>query len=123
VVCGADGMDEITTTDATYVAALEKGEIREFTLTPEEFGLERVEAEALIGQDAEYNARALQALLAGRHSAYRDIVLLNSAAALVVAGRVETIAQGLELARESIDAGAAGRVLAALVSEGGHEHA
>lgn len=116
VVHGADGMDEITTTAETYVAELKDGEIRSFTLTPEEFGIARATSEALRGQDAEYNAEALNELLNGKPGAYRDIVLLNAAAALVVAGKAMDMPEGLKLAAHAIDSGDARRTLGQLSS-------
>ncbi len=116
VVHGADGMDEITTTAETYVAELKDGKITSFTLKPENYGLDRAIPESLKGGDAEINAKALSALLAGQKSGYRDIVLLNAAAALVVAEKAEDIAEGLNLAAQSIDSGTARSVLGQLAS-------
>ncbi len=113
VVHGADGMDEITTTDATYVAILEHGEITERMIAPEEVGLERVPEAALKGGTPDVNARALQELLVGREGAYRDIVLLNTAAALVVADACDSLEEGMGKAREAIDSGKARQTLAA----------
>jgi anthranilate phosphoribosyltransferase len=115
VVHGRDGMDEITTTTLTDIAALEHGEIRRFTLDPAEYGLVCDAPEALRGQDPEYNARALRMLLGGEKSAYRDIVLLNSAAALCVADAAENIPSGLARSAEAIDSGAARQLLAGFV--------
>jgi len=116
VVYGADGMDEITLTDKTFVAELKDGEVTTFTITPEQFGLERVEEKALMGGDAAYNARAFKELLFGKEGAYRDIVLLNSAAALIVGGVVETIEEGVIKAADAIDSGRAKETLASLVA-------
>src|SRR6266566_2680189 len=91
VVHGSDGLDEITLTGPTFVAALENGTIRSFEVTPEEAGLPRAGGEALKGGDAAANAVALQSVLDGMPSPYRDIALLNAAAALIVAGRAATI--------------------------------
>lgn len=107
VVCGADGMDEITTTDITHIAELRDGEVTTFTLAPEDFGIERVEPAALKGGDANQNARALSALLSGQSGTYRDIVLLNAAAALIVAGKAATLPEGITLAAHAIDSGTA----------------
>jgi anthranilate phosphoribosyltransferase len=114
VVHGSDGLDELTITGITHVAELKDGEIRSFEVTPEEAGLERVELQALKGGNAEGNARELALLLAGKRSAYRDIVLLNAAAALKVAGRVEALRDGVELAACAIDEGRAKATLANL---------
>lgn len=115
-VVHGDGLDEMTTTGPTMVASLAEGKIETFDITPEEVGLTRVDKSALIGGEAETNAAALTALLAGEHGPYREIVLLNAGGALVVAGRVETLAAGIEMAAESIDSGAAKRRLDKLVA-------
>ncbi len=103
VVCGKDGMDEITLTTTTTIAELEQGEIKVFELNPEDYGFELVSLDALKGGAPEQNKRAFQALLRGEPSAYRNIVLLNSAAALIVADKVKTMEEGLALARDSLD--------------------
>jgi anthranilate phosphoribosyltransferase len=115
LVHGADGMDELTTTDFSYVVELQEGAIREFSIAPEDAGIERSDASALQGGLPEDNARALQALLSGAHGAYRDIVLLNCAAALIVADKVYSLKAGVQLAADVIDSGAAKRTLAALI--------
>jgi anthranilate phosphoribosyltransferase len=115
VVHGSDGLDEITLTGPTSVAALENGAIRSFEVSPEEVGLKRVAGEALKGGDAAANALALRNVLAGRPSAYRDVALLNAAAALVVAGRARDLKGGLALGIQSIDSGAAAERLKRLV--------
>jgi anthranilate phosphoribosyltransferase len=115
VVHGSDGLDEITLTGPTSVAALENGAIRSFEVSPEEVGLKRVASEALKGGDAAANALALRNVLAGRPSAYRDVALLNAAAALVVAGRARDLKEGLALGIQSIDSGAAAERLKRLV--------
>src|ERR1700689_643631 len=97
VVHGSDGLDEITLTGPTFVAALEKGAIRSFDVSPEDVGLKRVAGEALKGGDAAANAIALRKVLAGLPSPYRDVALLNAAAALVVAGRAKDLKEGLTL--------------------------
>ncbi len=91
VVHGADGLDELTTTGPSHVAELRAGKVSTFEVTPEEAGLPRARLDDLRGADAETNADALRALLDGVRGPYRDIVLLNSAAALVVAGRAEDL--------------------------------
>ncbi|SHN86090.1 anthranilate phosphoribosyltransferase [Bradyrhizobium erythrophlei] len=115
VVHGSDGLDEITLTGPTSVAALENGAIRSFEVSPEEVGLKRVAGEALKGGDAAANALALRNVLARRPSAYRDVALLNAAAALVVAGRARDLKEGLALGIQSIDSGAAAERLKRLV--------
>jgi len=107
VVHGSDGLDEITTSGATSVAALEKGNIRSFEITPEDAGLPRAKPEALRGGDAEHNAKALLDVLKGKRNAFRDVAILNAAAALVVAGTAKDLQEGAALAAKSIDSGEA----------------
>jgi anthranilate phosphoribosyltransferase len=109
------GLDELTTTGETEVAEWKDGAVRRFTVTPEEAGLPRAELAALRGGDAEENAIALRALLDGTKGAYRDIVLLNAAAALVVADRAADLAEGAAQAAAVIDDGRAAKALADLV--------
>lgn len=116
VVHGSDGLDELTTTGPSHVAELRNGHIREFTITPEDAGLPRAHPEALKGGTAEENAAALRALLNGEPGAYRDIVLLNAAAALVVAGKAAHLRDGVALAAQSIDDGRARHALEQLVT-------
>ena len=116
VVHGSDGLDEITLTGPTFVAALENGEIRTFEVTPEEAGLARCEGGGLKGGDADANAVALQGVLDGRPSAYRDVALLNAAAALVVVGRANSLKEGVEIGQKSLDSGAAATRLKHLVA-------
>ena len=116
VVHGADGMDELTTTGVTHVAELKNGTIRAFDLTPEDAGLPRSDIAALKGGDAATNAAAIHTLLQGEPSAYRDIVLLNTAAALIVAGKVSDLRDGIEKAAAAIDNGQAARALDRLVA-------
>lgn len=113
VVHGSDGLDEITTTGPTHCAILdEKGTITERELSPEDFGLPTLESpESLRGGDAKENAKALSDLLAGKKSAYRDIVLANASAALVIAGKALDFKKGVELAAISLDDGKAQNVL------------
>ena len=107
VVHGSDGLDEITTSGPTSVAALENGKIRSFEVSPEDIGLPRAKPEALRGGDAEHNAKALLDVLKGKASAFRDVALLNAAAALVVAGKAKDLKDAAGLARKSIDSGEA----------------
>jgi anthranilate phosphoribosyltransferase len=107
VVHGSDGLDEITTSGPTSVTALNAGIVHSFEISPEEVGLARVKPEALRGGDAAANAAALQDVLEGKKTPYRDVALLNAAAALVVAGKAENLAAGLELAAQSVDSGEA----------------
>ncbi|MBS9720434.1 anthranilate phosphoribosyltransferase [Tianweitania sp. BSSL-BM11] len=115
-VVHGDGLDEMTTAGTTKVAALENGSVRSFEVTPEDVGLPRVTINDLKGGDAEHNADALRAVLAGAQNAYRDISLLNAAAALVIAGRASDLRAGIELARQSIDSGNALSTLERLVA-------
>ena len=110
------GLDELTTTGETEVAEWKDGAVRRFTVSPEDAGLPRAAIADIRGGDAEENALALRALLDGRKGAYRDIVLLNAAAALIVADRVETLAEGATLAAAVIDDGRASTALAELVA-------
>jgi len=107
VVHGSDGLDEITTSGPTAVAALEHGSVRTFEIVPESLGIARVKPDALRGGDAAANAAALKAVLEGRKGAYRDVAVLNAAAALVVAAKAQTLAEGLKLAQHAIDSGGA----------------
>ena len=115
VAHGADGLDELTTTGPTYVAALQDGVVREFEVTPDEAGLPRARPADLVGGDPQENAKALRRLLAGDKTAYRDVAVLNAAAALIVAGRAESIYEAARLAEDAIDNGAALRALERLV--------
>ncbi len=114
LVHGGDGSDELAISAASKVAALENGEIREFDLHPAEAGLPTHPFEAIIGGTPAENATAFRALLDGAPGAYRDAVLLNAAAALMVADRVSDLAEGVAMARVSIDSGAAKAKIAAL---------
>jgi len=109
-----DGLDELTTTGPTEVAEWKDGRVNRFTVTPGDAGLPRADIEALRGGDAEQNAAALRALLDGAVGPYRDIVLLNAAAALVVADRAPDLRSGVALAAGAIDDGRAAAALAAL---------
>ncbi len=105
------GLDELTLADVNQVVALKHGEITEFTFTAADAGLQPVPLEAIAGGDAAENAAALLELLEGRPSGYRDTILLNTAGALIVAGVIEDLAQGIARAAAAIDSGAAMRVL------------
>jgi anthranilate phosphoribosyltransferase len=116
VVHGSDGLDEITLTGPTFVAALENGAVRTFEVTPEEAGLGRVGGEALKGGDADANAVALRSVLDGKASAYRDVALLNAAAALIVAGKAKSLSDGVAIGKQSLDSGAAAARLKHLIA-------
>jgi anthranilate phosphoribosyltransferase len=113
------GMDEMTTTGETSVAELRDGQVRLFTVTPEAVGLPRAALADLTGGTPKQNAQALSQLLAGQKGAYRDIVLLNAAAAFLVGETVETLREGVELAAAVIDDGRAQAALDKLKSLGG----
>jgi len=115
VVHGQDGMDELTTTTASWAASLEDGKVTEIEIAPEEVGVPRASLASLKGGDATYNAEAIRAVLAGRRDAFRDIVVLNSAAALMVGGVARDLKQGAEMAIASIDSGEARKALETLV--------
>ncbi len=114
LVHGADGMDEVSITGPTSVAALEGGKIHAREIHPEDAGLPVHPLAAILGGEPSENATAMRALLAGEPGAYRDAVLLNAAAALVVADRASTLPEGVEMAAESIDSGAAKTKIKAL---------
>jgi anthranilate phosphoribosyltransferase len=114
-VVHGDGYDEITTTGETQVAELVGGDIRSFTLTPEAVGLKGHTKDELRGGDAAYNAKALRDMLGGAAGAYRDTVLMNAGAGLVVAGKATTLADGMASATQAIDSGRALKVLDRLV--------
>jgi anthranilate phosphoribosyltransferase len=116
VVHGSDGLDEITLTGPTFVAALDSGTIRSFEVRPEDADLPNCGGEALKGGDATANAVALQSVLDGMPSPYRDIALLNAAAALIVAGRAATLKEGVAIGRNSLDSGAAAAKLKHLIA-------
>jgi anthranilate phosphoribosyltransferase len=107
VAHGSDGLDEITTSGPTHVAALENGKVRTFEVSPEDIGVARVKPEQLRGGDAETNAAALMSVLKGAKGPFRDIAILNAAAALVVADRAKDLKDGAALAAKAIDSGEA----------------
>lgn len=115
-VHGCDGLDEITTTGPSEVVALEDGAIRRFTIDPRELGLPLVRPEDLRGADPAHNAGALRAVLEGARTPYRDIAVLNAAAALVVADAAPTLAEGVAQASAAVDSGAAKGTLERLVA-------
>src|SRR5215510_7105000 len=116
VVHGSDGLDEITTSGPTMVAALEDGNVRTFEIKPEDVGIAPVKREALLGGDAPTNADALKGVLQGKKGAFRDVAMFNAAAALVVAGKAKDLKQGVALAAKSIDSGEAEGALERLVA-------
>jgi anthranilate phosphoribosyltransferase len=115
VVHGA-GIDELTTAGTSRVAELRDGRVIEFDVEPEEAGVKPAGLDELKGGEPAHNAALMRELLAGAPGALRDIVLLNSAAALVVAGRAEALRGGAALAARAIDSGAARQVLDRVVA-------
>lgn len=111
---GSDGTDELAISGDSFVVELKGGAIREFTVTPEDAGLPRHDFSEILGGDASHNAAAARAILDGAKNGYRDAVLLNAAAALLVAGRASDLREGARLAAESINSGAAKARLEAL---------
>jgi anthranilate phosphoribosyltransferase len=116
VVHGSDGLDEITTTGATYVSELKDGTVSSFEVIPEDAGLPRADPADLKGGDAETNAEAVTNMLDGEAGPYRDIVVLNAAAALMIGGKVGDLKAGADLAAKAIDTGLAKETLARLVT-------
>jgi anthranilate phosphoribosyltransferase len=114
VVHGLDGLDEITTTGETLVLEIRGGSIARQTVSPEEFGVGRAVSEAIKGADRETNVRIAQSVLAGETGPWRDIVLVNAAAALVAAGKAASWREGIAAAAAAIDSGAAAGRLEAL---------
>ncbi len=114
-VHGADGMDELSTTGSSYVVELKNGKISSFEVHPSDAELPLAKPADLVSGSPEDNAAGLRDLLQGAKGAYRDIVLLNAAAAFIVAGRAEGLKEGVELAKASIDEGHAERALGALI--------
>ncbi|WP_337266698.1 anthranilate phosphoribosyltransferase [Oryzifoliimicrobium ureilyticus] len=115
-VVHGSGLDEVTTTGITKVAALENGAIREFELSPSDFGVEPCALDAIKGGDGVVNAGALRAVLSGERNAYRDIALVNAAAALVIGGRAQTLHEAMILSAESLDSGATAAALDKLIA-------
>ena len=115
-VVHGEGLDEITTTGTTHVAEWRDGGVRLFNITPEAVGLPRAALADLRGGAPEENAAALRALLDGAAGPYRDVVLMNAAAAFLVADRVETLREGVEIAAHAIDSGAAAGALEKLIA-------
>jgi anthranilate phosphoribosyltransferase len=115
VVHGSDGLDEVTITGPTRVGEVREGQVHAYEVTPEEFGLKRSSLDEISGGDAETNAKLILAILQGEKSARRDVVLLNTAAALVAAGKADHLRDAMPLAVKAIDSGAAEEKLSAFV--------
>jgi anthranilate phosphoribosyltransferase len=116
VVHGAGGLDELSTLGGNFVCEVKDGKVSEFEVAAEQAGLPRATLADIKGGDAAYNAQRLKSLLAGQHDAYRDVVLLNSAAALLVAGRVDDLKAGVSMAATAIDQGRVNATLERLVA-------
>lgn len=116
VVHGKGGLDEISTLGETLVAEVRDGKVKDYAVSPEDFGVPQAQPQDLAGGDAASNASLLTALLNGKTGPQRDVVLVNSAAALVAAGLAQNFQQGMDLAARSIDTGAAAAKLEALRS-------
>jgi anthranilate phosphoribosyltransferase len=116
VVHGLDGLDELTTTGISHVAAIDRGRVSTFTISPKNAGLPEARPQDLTGGDAVENAAHIRAMLQGNQGPLRDIALLNAGAALLVAGKAQSLREGVALAAESIDTGRAKSVLEALVA-------
>ncbi|HEV8341222.1 MAG TPA: anthranilate phosphoribosyltransferase [Candidatus Binatia bacterium] len=115
VVHGLEGLDEISLSGPTKVSELKEGQVRTYTLTPEELGLERCRLEELLGGSPEHCAHALRGVLGGEKGPKRDVVLLNAGAALYVARAADSLAEGMHLAAQSIDSGKAREKLEFLI--------
>jgi anthranilate phosphoribosyltransferase len=115
LVHGSDGLDEITTTGPTSVVALDGGVLKTFTIVPEDYGVARAALADLKGGDPAHNAAALRGVLDGERNAYRDIAVLNAAAALTVAGKAGDLHEGIAMAATAIDSGQAKAVLERLI--------
>jgi anthranilate phosphoribosyltransferase len=116
VVHGADGLDEISLSGETYVAEMNKGVVKRYTVTPQDFGMSRNPIETLRGGDAQENATLIREVLEGRPGPRRDIAVINAAAALVTAGIATNFQDGVQLASTAISSGLAQKKLAALVA-------
>jgi anthranilate phosphoribosyltransferase len=115
VVHGNDGLDEITITGPTRVAEVRDSMVKTYEIEPEQFGLKRAPLSDISGGDVKENAEIIRGILAGQHSARRDVVLLNAGAALVASGRADSISDAIPIAAKSLDSGAARQKLEALV--------
>jgi anthranilate phosphoribosyltransferase len=107
VVHGANGMDEVSIASRTYVVEIRDDEVRQFVMTPEDFGIVSARLDAILGGDAGENAAIIESVFRGERGPRRDVVLLNAAPAIVAAGAAPTWKEGIRLAADSIDSGAA----------------
>ncbi|MBK18943.1 MAG: anthranilate phosphoribosyltransferase [Rhodospirillaceae bacterium] len=115
VIHGSDGLDELTTTGPSYVSAFEDGKVSSFEVSPEDAGIPLANGNDLKGGNAEENAEAMVAMLSGEPGAFRNIVVYTSAAALVVADKVENLKEGAEMAANAIDTGKAKQALDTMI--------
>ncbi len=111
VVHGCDGLDEITITGPTKIGEVREGWVKTYEITPDDFGMKRAPLSEIMGGDVHDNAQIIRDILEGKKSAKRDVVLLNAAAALVAAGRADTLLEAMPKAVESLDSGAAKKKL------------
>jgi anthranilate phosphoribosyltransferase len=116
VAHGSDGLDEISISGPTSIAALENGTVRTFEIKPEDIGFKALPHDAVRGGDADTNAATMRTVLNGDKSAFRDVSILNAAAALIVAGKAKSLAEGAKVAAQSLDSGAAAVRLEKLVA-------
>ena len=107
VVHGANGMDEVSISSRTYIVEVKRGDIRQFVMSPEDFGIATAKIDAILGGDSAENARIIESIFRGERGPRRDVVLLNSAPAIVAGGIVKTWKEGIQLAADAIDSGAA----------------
>ena len=115
VVHGADGLDEISISGLSHVAELKNGQVNTFNISPEDVGLKKSGLKSIQGGAPDYNARIMKEMLTGKRSAFRDIVLFNAAASLIVGGKVDNLKDGIKMAVEAIDSGAAMATLNKLI--------
>lgn len=115
LVVNGDGLDEISICSETKISELKDNKISTYTITPEQFGIKRVTLDALKGGSSEDNANSINLILAGNKSAHRDAVVINAGAAIYATDMVNTLAEGIKKAEESIDSGSAKKVLEELI--------
>jgi anthranilate phosphoribosyltransferase len=116
VVHGDSGLDELSTTGPSFVSQIKGGNLTSFEVTPEEAGLQRATLSDIVGGDPAHNAAELRKLLDGAKGPYRDVVLLNAAAAFIICDRVETLREGVELGAQMVDSGKAKATLEKLIA-------
>jgi len=104
---GADGLDEVTTAEKTFVSEVKNGSFKDYQISPEDFGLKRAKFADLLGGSIEENVKIVQEILSGKKGSKRDIILLNAGCAIYAADKTDTIAAGIKLAEQAIDSGAA----------------